>query len=94
MLFGTATHQVLEAFFRQAQQPGTSGFGTADELTELFQRYFARSRFELPAAMFQRLATAGPQLLRAWWAQAALTAHGRGGIRGAGYPTRRYAADG
>lgn len=74
MLFGTAAHRALEAFFRQAQQPGVSGFGTADELAELFQRYFARSRFELPAAMFQRLATAGPQLLRAWWAQAALTA--------------------
>jgi DNA helicase-2/ATP-dependent DNA helicase PcrA len=74
MLFGTAAHRALETFFRQAQQPGASGFGTADELAELFQRYFARSRFELPAAMFQRLATAGPQLLRAWWAQAALTA--------------------
>ena len=74
MLFGTAAHRALEAFFRQAQQPGASGFGPADELAELFRRYFARARFELPAAMYQRLATAGPALLRAWWAQAQPTA--------------------
>ena len=70
MLFGTAAHRALEAFFRQAQQPGASGFAAADELAELFRRYFARARFELPAAMYQKLATAGPALLRAWWAQA------------------------
>ena len=68
-LFGTATHQALEQFVRLAQQPGAS-FGTPDELAELFRRYFARARFELPAALYQRLAHAGPLLLRAWWEQA------------------------
>jgi len=74
MLFGTAAHLALETFFRQAQQPEASGFGPVDELAELFRRYFARARFELPAPMFQRLANAGPELLRNWWAQAAAQA--------------------
>jgi len=68
-LFGSAAHQALEQFVRQAQQPGAS-FGTPDELAELFRRYFARARFELAPALFQRLSQAGPQLLRTWWEQA------------------------
>ena len=71
MLFGAATHRALEVFFRQAQQPGAAGFGPADELAELFRRYFGRARFELPAAMYQRLLRGGTELLRAWWTQAA-----------------------
>jgi DNA helicase-2/ATP-dependent DNA helicase PcrA len=69
LLFGSAMHLALEEFFRQAQQPAAA-FGPVDDLVELFRQHFSRARFELPGQVFQRLAHAGPELLRAWWAQA------------------------
>jgi DNA helicase-2/ATP-dependent DNA helicase PcrA len=69
LLFGAAVHRALEQFFREAQA-SAAGFGSANELAELFRQQFTRARFEVLGLAFQRLFYAGPELLRAWWAQA------------------------
>jgi len=70
LLFGAAVHRALEQFFQQAGQQPERGLGSADELVELFRQQFTRARFEVLGLAFQRLFYAGPELLRAWWAQA------------------------
>jgi DNA helicase-2/ATP-dependent DNA helicase PcrA len=70
LLFGAAVHRALEQFFQQAGQQPSAGYGSADELVELFRQQFTRARFEVLGLAFQRLFYAGPELLRAWWAQA------------------------
>ena len=70
LLFGAAVHRALEQFFQQAGKQPEGDFGSADELVELFRQQFTRVRFEVLGLAFQRLFYAGPELLRAWWAQA------------------------
>lgn len=70
LLFGAAVHRALEQFFQQAGQRPVGEFGPVDELAELFRQQFTRARFEVLGLAFQRLFHAGPELLRARWAQA------------------------
>ena len=68
LLFGSAVHEALEAFFKTAQGDPVRGFGHVDELVAAFDTWMANHRAELSPAAYRRRRHAGQVQLRAYHA--------------------------
>lgn len=67
MVFGTAVHDALEHYFRQAQHPSGLGFGEAHTLVAEFETRLARHRPDMSPAAYERWRLAGKDQLRAYY---------------------------